>query len=88
MTGSWPLFVRKFVVDFVETGLAAVLALSLVFPASVASAQQEALVIGVALVGAAVSAVRREAPDFIGWLTSKMGVQTSTAVNPLDKTNG
>ena len=85
---TWPLFIRKFVVDFVETGLASLLALALVFPTSVASAEQEATVVGIALVGAAVSALRRETPDFIAWLTSKMNVTSSAASNPLDKQNG
>ena len=69
-----PMFIRKFIVDFVETGLAAILALTLVFPTDVASAKQVGIAIGLAMLGAAVSAIRREAPDFIAWVASKVGV--------------
>ena len=71
--GTWPLFIRKFVVDFVETGIAAIFALTLAFPTSVASFQSVATAIGIAVVGALVSAVRREAPDFYIWLQGKLG---------------
>jgi len=67
-----PLFLRKLFVDFVETGIAAIFALSIVFPTDVASAKQVAFAIGIALLGAAVSAIRRSAPDFLTWLKTKL----------------
>lgn len=76
-TGSaqgWPLFIRKFLVDFIETAIAAILALSIAVPTSIATFQQVAVALGIAIVGALVSAVRREAPDFIIWLKDKLGV--------------
>ena len=69
-----PLFIRKFIVDFVETGIAAIFALSIAFPTDVASARQMVVVVGFALVGAAVSAARRAYPPFIEWLKTKLGV--------------
>jgi len=71
--GTWPLFIRKFIVDFVETAIGAVLALSIAIPTSIATLQQMVAVVGIALVGALVSAFRREAPDFIQWLKDKLG---------------
>lgn len=68
-----PEFVRKAIVDFAETGLAAVFALAVVLPGSVEDAQKVALAIGVALLGAAVSAARRAAPGFIAYLRDKLG---------------
>ena len=72
-----PLFIRKFIVDFVETGLAAIFALSLAFPTDIASVKQMGIVIGLALLGAAVSAIRRAAPEFLIWLAGKMPVGTN-----------
>ena len=68
-----PLFVRKFIVDFVETAIAAVLLLNLAFPTSLSETQQVFVTIGIAVFGALVSALRRIAPDFIGWLSTKLG---------------
>lgn len=68
-----PEFVKKAIVDFAETGLAAVFALQVVLPASVEDAKKVALAIGVALLGAAVSAARRAAPGFIEYLREKLG---------------
>lgn len=69
-----PLFVRKFIVDFIETSVGVYLGLNLIFPADVASAKQVGITIGVATLGAFVSALRRSAPDFIGWVKNKLGV--------------
>jgi hypothetical protein len=69
---TWPLFVRKFIVDTVETGLAALLAVTIVFPVTVDDVTREAAVVGVALVGAVISAVRRAVPDFLTWLREKL----------------
>ncbi|MEK0430288.1 MAG: hypothetical protein RL139_92, partial [Gemmatimonadota bacterium] len=68
-----PEFVKKAIVDFAETGLAAVFALSVVLPSSVEDAKKVAVAIGVALLGAAVSAARRAAPGFIEYLKEKLG---------------
>lgn len=70
-----PEFVKKAIVDFAETGLAAVFALTIVLPTSVDDAKKAALAIGVALLGAAVSAARRAAPGFIEYLKSKLGTE-------------
>lgn len=70
-----PEFVKKAIVDFAETGLAAVFALAIVLPATVEDAKKVALAIGVALLGAAVSAARRAAPGFIAYLKSRLGVE-------------
>jgi hypothetical protein len=67
-----PLFVRKFVVDCVETGLAALLALALVIPGSLSEVEAQAGVVGVALLGAVIAAVRRAAPEFVAWLKEQL----------------
>lgn len=71
---GWPLFIRKFIVDFVETAITAVLALNVVFPNDIASAQQVALVIGLAVIAAFLSALRRNASSIVDWLKSALGV--------------
>jgi hypothetical protein len=71
---TWPLFVRKFIVDAIETGLAALLAVTIVFPVTVDDVTRQAAVVGVALVGAVISAVRRAVPDFLTWLREKLGL--------------
>lgn len=69
-----PLFIRKFIVDTIETGLAALFALTLVLPSTVVEAEKQFLVIGVALLGAVISALRRVLPDFYAWVREKLGV--------------
>ena len=69
-----PLFVRKLIVDFVETGLAALLALTFVMPASADQAKEVATLIFAAVAGALIAAVRRAAPEFILWLRERLGV--------------
>ncbi len=70
---SIPLWLRKFVVDFVETGLAAVFALTIVIPGNLSDAKAQALLIGAALAGALIAAARRAIPGFLGWLNDKLG---------------
>ncbi len=70
---SLPLWVRKFIVDFVETGLAALLVLVLVVPTTVAQAQEVAILVGAAVAGALISAIRRAVPGFLVWLNEKLG---------------
>lgn len=74
MFNTLPLFIRKFIVDFVETAIATILALNLIFPTSISETKQVAITIGLALLSAAVSAVRRGAPEFVTWLRDKLGV--------------
>jgi hypothetical protein len=69
-----PLFIRKFILDFVETGLAAVFLLTIAFPTSIDDAKKSFVVIGVATFGALVSALRRAVPDFLAWLKDKLAL--------------
>lgn len=69
-----PLFIRKFIVDFVETALASLLLLNVAFPNNLNQTQQTLVTVGVAITGALVSAIRRTTPDFLGWLKSKLNV--------------
>ena len=68
-----PLFIRKFIVDFVETGIAAIFALTIAFPTDVASARQMVVAVGFALLAALVSAARRAYPSFVEWLRMRLG---------------
>jgi hypothetical protein len=68
-----PLWVRKFIVDFAETGLAALLTLQLVAPASTDEVRIVATTVAAALAGALISAARRAAPDAVAWLAAKLG---------------
>ncbi len=72
-----PLFARKFIVDFVETGVAALLAFSFAYPATLDQAQAIAAAAGTALVAAAISAARRNAGGMYAWLRDKLGVAES-----------
>ena len=69
-----PLFVRKFILDFVETALAAVFLLNIAYPTSIDEAKKSFIVIGVATFGALVSALRRAVPDFLSWLRDKLAL--------------
>lgn len=69
-----PMFARKFVVDAVETALALVFALELVFPTTVPEAQQAVVTVGGAILAATVSAARRATPGLILWLKGALGV--------------
>jgi hypothetical protein len=68
-----PLFARNFIVDFIETGLAALLALTLIVPQNVEQAKEVGLLLGAAVAGALISAVRRAVPGFLEWLKAKLG---------------
>ena len=68
-----PLFVRKFIVDFTETGVAAAFALTFVIPATLDQGKQVALLAGAALAGALIAAARRAFPEAIVWLKAKLG---------------
>ena len=68
-----PLFVRKLIVDFIETGLAALLALTFVVPATIEQSKGVALLVGAAVAGALIAAVRRAVPEFLVWLKGKLG---------------
>jgi len=70
-----PLFARKFITDFVETAIALVFGLTLVFPENAAQAEQIAIIVGGALLSALVSALRRAAPGFLVWLQTKLGTE-------------
>jgi hypothetical protein len=69
-----PLFVRKFIVDFIETAIAAIFLLNIAFPQDVEQAKQQFVIVGVAVFSALVSALRRVVPDFISWLKSSLNV--------------
>lgn len=68
-----PLFARKFITDFVETAIALVFALNIIFPTSADAARDVAIVVGTAVLSAAVSAARRAIPGFLVWLNERLG---------------
>jgi hypothetical protein len=68
-----PLWVKKFVVDFVETGLAALLVLTFVVPTTVEQGQEVAILLAAAVTGALIAAFRRAVPGLLAWLNEKMG---------------
>lgn len=68
-----PLWVRKAIVDFVETGLAALFALTIAFPGNLEDVKGIAIVVGTALLGALIAALRRAVPGFLVWLNEKLG---------------
>jgi hypothetical protein len=68
-----PLWVRNFIIDFVETGLAAAFALTFAIPATLAEGKLVALLVGSALAGALIAAARRAVPSFLVWLKEKLG---------------
>ena len=72
---GWPLFLRKFIVDFIETGVAALLVLNLIVPTTTDEAKVVAASIGAAIAGALISAARRNAGDFYRWLREKFGTE-------------
>lgn len=74
---SIPLFVRKFFVDFVETAIAALLALEIVLPADVEGAKRLAVTVGIAIATALVAAIRRATPGFLAWFAEKLHVNPS-----------
>lgn len=76
-----PVWVRKLILDFVETGIALVFALNIAFPSTVADAKQVAIIVGSALLSAFISAARRAIPAFLAWLATALNV-------PSDEGNG
>lgn len=75
-----PLWLRKFAVDFVETALALVFALTLAFPTTLQDGRAVAITIGGAILSALISAARRAIPGFLTWFASKMGTNGPDAV--------
>lgn len=71
---SLPLFTRKFILDFVETAIAAVFLLNVAFPNSFSEGQQVVSTIGIAIFSSLVSALRRTTPEFLKWLGIKLGL--------------
>lgn len=69
-----PLFVRKFITDFVEGAILGVLALTLILPKNIDEATAQATIVGAAILSAAIAAVRRNAPAGIVWLKEKLAV--------------
>ena len=69
-----PMFVRKFIYDFVETAIAAIFLLNIAFPNSIAATEQAFITVGVATFSALVSALRRATPGFLEWLKSKLNI--------------
>lgn len=70
---TMPLWVRKFIVDNVETGLGALFALTFVIPTTLDETKAIALLVVTAVAGAVVSAARRAIPVFLVWLNEKLG---------------
>ena len=73
MDTTLPLWIRKFVVDAIESMIEAVFLLNLVIPGDLTEAKAQMLIAGAALAGAIVPALRRAAPEFIAWLKAKLG---------------
>lgn len=69
---SLPLFARKFIVDFIETSLATVFALTFAFPASTGDLKAIGVAIGVGIIGAGISAARRAVPGLLAWLNERL----------------
>lgn len=70
---SLPIWVRKAIIDAVESGIAAAAALSLVVPNSLNEAKAQALVFGVAFGAAVLAALRRAVlASGLDWFRSKV----------------
>jgi hypothetical protein len=72
---SLPVWFRKFVIDAVETALAAVFAVTFAFPQSVEEAGAVGVLLLSAVAGALISAARRAIPSFIEWLRDVFAVK-------------
>jgi hypothetical protein len=68
-----PFWLRKALVDFIETGAATLLALTFAIPTTLDQSKQVALLAGAALAGALIAAARRAFPEAIVWLKEKLG---------------
>lgn len=71
---SLPIWFRKFVVDAVETGLAAVLAVTFAFPQTVEEAGAVGVLFLAAIAGALIAAFRRAIPGLIAWLREVLAI--------------
>jgi hypothetical protein len=69
-----PLFFRTLVLDFAETALGLVFALTLVIPGDVSEAKMQAVVVVSAVLAAAVSAARRAIPGFVAWAREQLAI--------------
>ena len=72
-----PLFVKNFIIDFVETFIGAVFAMNLAIPGDLNQAKALAMVLGAAAISALVSAARRAAPAALAALRNALGVPPS-----------
>jgi hypothetical protein len=76
-----PQWLIRAVYDFIVTAIAGVLALNIAIPGSLAEAEAQASVIGVAIarvvLTAAGVAITTRFPEFAAWLHDKLGVQDS-----------
>jgi hypothetical protein len=73
---TWPIWVKKLITDFIETGLAAVLALSFVVPVTLEASKTVAILFAAAIAGALVAAVRRAVPPALIWFKGVLGITT------------
>ena len=74
---NFPLWLRKLVTDSVESGIEAMLALSIVnfvFPHSIADTVAILGTVAFAVAGAVVPVIRRTVPDFMTWLREQFRV--------------
>jgi hypothetical protein len=69
-----PLFLRAFLLDFVETSLGLVFALTLVIPGDVDAAKAQSVIVISAIFAAAVSAGRRALPGLVAWLRERLSI--------------
>jgi len=72
-----PQFVKAFVIDFIETGLAALFAVSFAVPATLAEGKIVALLLTSAVAGAFIAAARRAVPAFLAWLKERLGTTSA-----------
>lgn len=69
-----PLFVRKFIVDFVEGAVLGIFALNLFLPSNTDEAKAQAAIVGAGLLSAGIAAARRNAPAAFLWFREQLGV--------------
>lgn len=69
---SLPLWVRKFLVDFIEGSVLAVGLLTLVIPSTLGEAKAQAVIVGAAIGGALIAAIRRAAPDVLAEIKARL----------------
>lgn len=76
-----PAAARKYLVDFTETAAGLIVALNFVVPGSLDEAKAQALLVGGAVVSAAISSFRRAWPSIRAWLVSVF-VTTAMLLRP------